>query len=172
MTTPAPPPRRRPHLRLAALRLGLLLVAPVPAAAVPANRSLALEVAGPPRSGAGAPAVALAAGCWLEWELEVLARLGLGSAPATSGRGAAGAAWTEAGLRWRADEGRWRPALELGAGVRLPGARRATAATALLQGALERQLAPGWALTAAAGLRWVAGEGAAGQAALGVRRYF
>ncbi len=160
-----------PHhlvLLLAAASMAL----PCRAAALTANRSLALETALAARSGPEAAAVTLAAGCWLEGEVEAVARLTLGAAPASTGRGATGAVTPEAGLRWAPDEGHWRPTLALALGVRLPVAGRATAPTALLQGGLEWLVEPGWALGATAGVRWLAGEGAAGEAALGVRLYF
>ena len=62
--------------------------------------------------------------------------------------------------------------LEASLGVRLPVVGRATEATAQLQGGVEHFLGPGWALGATVGVRWLAGESAAGEAALGVRRYF
>lgn len=147
----------------------LALLAPAGAAALPSNRSIALEVSvGDARS----PAVALSAGCWLEGEVEAEARLSLGSAPATSGRGAAGAVTPEVGLRWAPDVGRWRPFLALSVGVRLPTAGRDLAPTGRLAGGLERRLGEGWSLTAAAGARRPTDERAAWEAALGVRLEF
>ncbi|MCM2334265.1 MAG: hypothetical protein NDI82_09995, partial [Anaeromyxobacteraceae bacterium] len=79
----------------AALLLAVLL--PVPAAALPGNRAVSLEVVAP---GGGPPAGALGAGCWLAGEVEAEARLVVGDAPRTAGRAAGGAVTPEAGLRW------------------------------------------------------------------------
>jgi len=161
-----PTPTSTPAL---GLLLALILSPPTAAAALPSNRSIALETA---LDRAGSPALTLAAGCWLEGEVEAVARLTLGSAPRSAGRGATGAVTPEAGLRWTPDPGRWRPALAVALGVRLPTVGRATTATGLLQGGLERQLGGGWAATAAVGLRLRAAERAAWEAALGVRLGF
>ena len=155
-----------------ALTFLLLLVLPTAAAAVPANRSVALEGALAGQSGGAHPAFTLATGCWLEWELEALARLTVGSAPRPDGRAATGAVTPEVGLRWAPDEGRWRPVVAASAGVRLPAAGRATAATLLVQGGLERQVGRGWAAVATAGVRWLAGARPSGEGALGVRLTF
>jgi hypothetical protein len=149
-----------------------LAILPTTAVAVPLNRSVALETALAGQGGSGGAAFALAAGCWLEWELESLARLTVGSAPRPDGRAAAGAVTPEAGLRWAPDQGRWKPTAAVAVGVRLPTAGRATAATLLLQGGLEHGLGSGWAAVATAGVRWLAGAPAAGEAALGVRLAF
>jgi hypothetical protein len=167
-STPTPTPAGA-GTSAVALLLGLCLVLPATAAALPGNRSIALETA---VDGAGTAAATLAAGCWLEGEVEAVARLTVGSAPAPTGRGATGAVTPEAGLRWAPDVGRWRPVVALAAGVRLPVAGRATTATGLLLGGVERRLGPGWAVAATAGLRLRAAERAAWEAALGVRLDF
>jgi hypothetical protein len=159
-----------PHLGLPLC--AILLAMPVSSAALQANRSLALEATGDASPEGRAGAVTLSAGCWLEGEVEVVARLTLGSLPRPEGRGTAGAVTPEAALRWMPDQGRWRPVLGLGLGVRLPAIGRATAPTGILLGGLERHLAPGWALAATIGARWVAGEGTGAEAGLGVRLYF
>jgi hypothetical protein len=150
----------------------ILLAAPLPSAALEANRSIALEATGDARPEGRAGAMTLAAGCWLEGEVEVQARLTVGSVPRPEGRGAAGAVTPEAALRWIPDAGSWRPLAGLGLGIRLPAAGRAAAPTAILLGGLERHLAPGWALAATVGVRWVAGDGTGLEAGLGVRLYF
>lgn len=148
----------------AALLLAVLL--PLPAAALPGNRAVSLEVVAP---GGAPPAGALGAGCWLAGEVEAEARLVVGSAPRTGGRAAAGAVTPEVGLRWAPDVGRWRPLLGLAVGVGLAAAGRDAAPTGLLRAGLERRLGQGWAVTAALGLRLRASERAAGEAALGLR---
>lgn len=160
MTSPTRPP---------ALALLLAALLPARAAALPGNRSVALELA---TAGGGPPAITLAAGCWLAGEVEGLARLGVGSAPRATGRAAGAAVTPEVGLRWAPDLGRWRPFLAAAAGVRLPAAGRGGAATGLASVGLERRLGDGWAVTAAAGLRLRASERAAGEAALGLRLDF
>jgi len=72
----AGPESRRPPLLAA-----LLLALPGAAAAVPANRSIALEGVLSGQAGAASPAATLSAGCWLEWELEAQAHLTVGAAP-------------------------------------------------------------------------------------------
>jgi hypothetical protein len=168
MPTTSTPPATSPLPLLAALLLSL----PGGAAALDGNRSVALEAAMAGPDGGPGPALTLAAGCWLEWELEALALLRVGSAPRPEGRGTAGTVTPEVGLRWAPDQGRWRPVAAAAVGVRLPAAGRATAATLLLQGGVERGLGRGWAAVAALGVRWLAGERAAGEAALGLRRSF
>lgn len=153
---------------LLAAALGL----PGQGAALTANRSIALEAAVASRPGPQAASLTLAAGSWLDGEVEAVARLTLGAAVEPGGRGATGAVTPAAGLRWAPDQGRWRPTLAVALGVRLPVAGRATAVATLLQAGLERLLEPGWALGLTVGVRWLAGEGAAGEAALEVRRYF
>ena len=158
-----------------ALAWGLLLAlaaAPGRASGLETNRSITLEGAASAAGGPRAAAATLGAGCWLEGEVELLAQLTLWSAPRTAGRAAALAVTSEAGLRWVADLGRWRPVLGAALGLRLPSAGRAAAPAGLLLAGLERRLAPGWALDATLGARWVAGEGTAGQVALGLRLYF
>jgi hypothetical protein len=161
-----------PRGSIGGLIILVALAFPVAAVAVPGNRSVALETVLAGQGGGGSPAFTLAAGCWLEWELEALARLTVGSAPRPEGRGAAGAVTPEVGLRWAPDQGRWKPVAAAAVGVRLPTAGRATAATLLLQGGVERGLGSGWAAVATAGVRWLAGERAAAEAALGVRLAF
>ena len=152
--------------------LAVLLSAPGAAEAVPSNRSIALEAAGISRPGGPSGAAALSAACWLDGDLEAQVRLTAGSVAQPAGRGTAGAVTAEAGLRWVDDEGRWRPLLGVALGARLPAAAHPAALAGLAQAGLERDLGPGWALGAALGLRWVQGEGAAAEAALGLRLYF
>lgn len=158
-------------LRLVVLALAALTFPPS-AGAVPANRSIALEGALARRAGHLEAGLTLSAGWWLAGEVEAEARLTLWSAPAPVVRGAAGALTPEVGVRWAPDEGRWRPVLALALGARLPGGRQGAAATALVGGGVELLVAPGWAVGASAGLRWLAGAGAAWEAALGGRCYF
>jgi hypothetical protein len=164
LKAPAPAPA-------AALAALLLLLLPSTATALPGNRAVGIEggLAGPR---GGAPAVTLSAGAWLEWELEVLCRVTLGSAPRPDGREATAAVTPELGLRWAPDDGRWRPFLAATLGVRLPAAGRATTPTGALLSGLERRLGGGWAAVATLGVRAAASERAAGEAALGVRLDF
>jgi hypothetical protein len=164
MTTPGP--RTAPR----ALAAVLLLTA-APAAALTPNRWLSLEAALSPSAGSPGGAVSLAAGAWLDGELEGLARVGLAAEPRTAGRAAVLLVAPTAGLRWAPEMGRWRPTAGVEAGVRVgPGGR--TAVTGVLRGGGELLL--GRELGVAAGLawRWTAGERAALEPALGVTCYF
>jgi hypothetical protein len=153
---------------LAALLALLLAAAPPPAVAQPSNRSLALEGA---LGAHGRQAFALAAGTWLDGDVEAVARLRLEVAPRTPVRAAAWATAPSLGLRWAPDAGEWRPAAGLEVGARWAPDGRA-AMTGGLRAGLEWLAARDVALAGGVGLRWTAGEGAAAEAALGLTLYF
>ncbi|MBK9517459.1 MAG: hypothetical protein IPO09_08920 [Anaeromyxobacter sp.] len=157
--------------RLAPLLLVLLAAAPSAARASPSARWLALEPGLALPDGGARPGLALAAGWWLEGEVDVVTRLAFEAAPRTTGRPAAAEVTPACGLRWAPDLGAWRPALGLVGGVRL-GAAAGARATGLLELGLERALAADLTAGLALGLGWTEGAGVAPRAALALRLGF
>jgi hypothetical protein len=156
------------HMRApTSLAVTLLLAMPVPAPALAPPVGFSLETAVSAGPGGSAPRLTAVTSCWLAGDLEAEARLALGSAPRSGGRGA-DAVTPGLGLRWAPDPGRWRPLLGLEAGVRLPAAGGAAAPTAAARAGVEffplRQL---W-LSLAIGWRRTAGAAPGAEAALGI----
>lgn len=97
----------------------LLALAAQPASAQLSTRAIALEsgVSAPLGAGAAAHApVAVAAGFWLEGDLELVLRLSFGTAPRTPDRAAVGWVAGTAGLRWSFAPGPLRPQAFIEAG--------------------------------------------------------
>jgi len=151
------------------IALCALLQAAAPAAALTPNRSLSLR-GGLDLPGA-APAAALAAGCWLDGELEAVAGLSLRAARRPEVRAAAAVLSPSIGLRWAPDAGRWRPTAVAELGVQLRFAGRAAAAASARLG-VEWLTARDAGLSAGLGLRWAEGRGTAAEAVLEATLYF
>lgn len=155
-------------LRAALTLLSLLSLLPAaPAAAQPPNRSISLQASAAADRGGAGPGLSLAAGAWLEGDLDATARLAWRSAPRPGGRAAALAL---AGLRWAPDVGRWRPVLSLEGGAAWRAGRGAAGAGAVRAG-LEWLPSRDWSLTAGAGLAWD-GRAAAPEGLLAATCYF
>lgn len=150
----------------------LALAAARPAAALtPDARWISLEPGLSARQGGLQPSLALAAGWWLEGEVDLVTRVATGAAPRTPGRATAAEVTPSVGLEWGPDLGPWGPSLALAAGLRLgaqAGARACGRLEAGLLRALGRDLAGGVLL----GLAWTEGEGVAPQLALRLRLGF
>ena len=160
-----------PNRRTAALLLLTALAASPAEALPPAARWISLEPGLSARQGGAQPSLALAAGWWLEGEVDLVARVASGAAPRTPGRAAAAEVTPSLGLAWAPDLGPWGPSLALAAGLRL-GARSGARACAGLEAGLVRSLGPDLAAGLVVGGAWTEGEGAAPWLALRLRLGF
>lgn len=158
---------------LLAVTAAAAVLLPAAAAAQMSHRSIALEagIAGElGGKGRGAGAAGLCATAWLDGPAEAFARLSLGSARATGGRGADFWSGT-VGVRLSAGSGPVRPQVEAGAGwARIGGGGSDRIAWSLGAG-LEWFPALDLSLALRAGIRG-AGGAAAAEAAVAATAYF
>jgi hypothetical protein len=160
---------------LAALPLALLLAAP-PARAQLSNRFVGVEagVFAPlsERGSAGLP-IAVAAGFWLEGDLDLVARVAWASGGRTSGHGAASMLLPSVGVRWSVLPAPLRLQLlaEVGWVQRL-GGEGGAAITGAAGFGLEAFVARDLGVGVRFALRATGGAGASAEGAAGVTLYF